>query len=461
MAHIREYTASASLPVSVEEAFAYHERPGALQRLVPPWESVEIERSDGSLEVGSRVVLTTRIFGYPVRWVAEHTEYDPPRLFADTQISGPFASWDHRHEFRSEGVGCSLQDQIAYQVPLGALGAMLGGGKALKTIERMFAFRHRLTRDDLQLHADRPTKPMRVAVSGSSGLVGGQLKSLLTLLGHEVRPIVRSISQDSSEIAVWNGQEQADKLNEVDVVFHLAGKSIADGRWSDTVKQEIRDSRVVKTRELCEAMAKLAHQPKVLICASATGIYGDRGDDVMGEGSAPGDDFLSGVAREWEEACLPAVEAGIRVVNARLGIVLSPTGGALQKMLLPAKFAGGALGNGRQWWSWMALDDVIGAFYHVMTDDSISGPVNFVSPNPLTNREFASALGRVLGRPAIFPAPAFALRAALGEMADALLLASTRVEPGVLTKAGYRYRFTDLTQTLRYLLGCERLGSIQ
>jgi uncharacterized protein (TIGR01777 family) len=461
MGHIREYAATVSLPVPMEEAFAYHERPGALKRLVPPWESVEIERSDGSLDVGSRVVLTTRVFGYPVRWVAEHTEYDPPHLFADTQISGPFASWDHRHEFQSEGVGCSLKDQIAYRVPLGALGAMLGGGKALKTIERMFAFRHRLTRDDLQLHADRPTAAMRIAVSGSSGLVGGQLKSLLTLLGHEVRPLVRSISQDSNEIAVWNGEEQAEKLNDVDVVFHLAGKSIADGRWSDSVKQEIRDSRVVKTRELCEAMAKLSHKPKVLVCASATGIYGDQGDQVLDEGSAPGDDFLSGVAQEWEEACLPAVEAGIRVVNARLGIVLSPTGGALQKMLLPAKFAGGALGTGRQWWSWMALDDVIGAFYHVMTDDSISGPVNFVTPNPITNREFASALARVLSRPAIFPAPAFALRAALGEMADALLLASTRVEPGVLTKAGYRYRFTDLTQTLRYLLGCERLDSIQ
>ncbi|MCP4891200.1 MAG: TIGR01777 family protein, partial [Planctomycetaceae bacterium] len=243
MGHIREYAATVSLPVPVEEAFAYHERPGALKRLVPPWESVEIERSDGSLDVGSRVVLTTRVFGYPVRWVAEHTEYDPPHLFADTQISGPFASWDHRHEFQSEGVGCSLKDQIAYRVPLGALGAMLGGGKALKTIERMFAFRHRLTRDDLQLHADRPTAAMRIAVSGSSGLVGGQLKSLLTLLGHEVRPLVRSISQDSNEIAVWNGEEQAEKLNDVDVVFHLAGKSIADGRWSDSVKQEIRDSR--------------------------------------------------------------------------------------------------------------------------------------------------------------------------------------------------------------------------
>ena len=422
---------------------------------------MEIERSDGSLQVGSRVVLTTKIFGYPVRWVAEHTEYDPPRLFADTQISGPFASWDHRHEFRPEGTTCSLQDRISYQVPLGALGAMLGGGKALKTIERMFAFRHRLTRDDLQLHADRPSTPLRVAVSGSSGMVGGQLQSLLTLLGHQVRPIVRSTSEDPNEIAVWDGEEQTSKLNDVDVVVHLAGKSIADGRWSDTTKQEIRDSRVVKTRELCQAMAKLSNKPKVLICASATGIYGDRGDDVLNEDSSPADDFLGGVAREWEEACLPAVEAGIRVVNARLGIVLSPAGGALQKMLLPAKFAGGALGNGRQWWSWMALDDVIGAIYHLMTDDSISGPVNLVSPNPITNREFASTLASVLRRPAIFPAPAFALRAALGEMADALLLASTRVEPGVLTRAGYRYRFTDLTETLRYLLGCERLDSDQ
>ncbi len=461
MGQLNKYVAVTSLPVPVEAAFAYHERPGALQRLIPPWESVQIEQSDNSLRVGSRVVMKTKVLGVPVRWVAEHTEYEPPHLFADTQLSGPFAKWDHRHEFQADGMATTLRDCITYQMPGGALGRTLGGGKALATIERMFAYRHRLTRDDLQLQADHPCQPMRVAISGSSGLVGSQLVALLTLLGHNVQSIVRSPSNDSTDIAAWDGMDEVAKFSDVDVVIHLAGKSIADGRWDAATKQAIRDSRVVKTRELCQSLAGLTNKPKVLICASATGIYGNRGDESLSESSAPGDDFLAGVAQEWEEACRPAVEAGIRVVNARFGLVLSPTGGALQKMLLPAKLAGGSLGNGRQWWSWIALDDVLGAIYHVMNDASISGGVNFVSPNPITNREFAATLGSVVGRPALLPAPAFALRAALGEMADALLLASTRVEPRVLTAAGYRYRFTDLAETLRYLLGYERLGSAE
>ncbi len=462
MAELQKYVASSSLPVSVEEAFAYHARPGALSRLIPPWESVQIESSDNSLEVGSRVVLRTSVFGVPVRWVAEHTEFDPPNLFADTQVSGPFAAWNHRHEFQAAGSYSSLRDCIEYRVPFGSIGRLFGGGKARATIEAMFAFRHRLTRDDLTLQADRPVaEPLRVAVSGSSGLVGTQLTSLLTLLGHEVVPIVRSLSDDQPGIAVWDSASQAAKLGDVDVVVHLAGKSIADSRWTDDVKREIRDSRVVKTRQLCQSLASLTRKPSVLICASATGIYGDRGDQVLDEDSAAGDDFLASVAKEWEAACQPAVDAGIRVVNARFGLVLSPQGGALQKMLLPAKFAGGALGGGDQWWSWIALDDVVGAIYHAITDDSLSGPTNFVSPEPITNRDFAGVLGSVLRRPALFPAPAFALRAALGEMADALLLASTRVVPTRLNQAGYRFRFTDLGELLRYTLGRERLESAE
>jgi len=455
------YVASSSLPVSVEEVFAYHERPGALNRLIPPWESVKIEHSDNSLQVGSRVVMTTKIFGVPVRWVAEHTEYDPPNLFVDTQVSGPFAAWTHRHEFNQVGRYTSLRDCIQYRLPLGSIGRMLGGGKARATLEAMFAFRHRLTHDDLTLQADRPADPLCIAISGSTGLVGSQLGSLLTLLGHHVRPIVRSPSDDASPIAVWESEAEAAKLADVDVVVHLAGKPIADARWNDEVKLQIRESRVLKTRQLCESLAKLSQKPAVLICASATGIYGDRGDEWLTEESAIGENFLAGVAEEWEAACRPAVEAGIRVVQARLGMVLSARGGALQKMLLPAKFAGGPLGSGNQWYSWIALEDVVGAIYHAITDASVSGPVNFVSPQPVTNQQFASTLAGVLGRPSIFPAPAFVLRAALGEMADELLLASARVRPTRLGKAKYRFRFTELDTLLRYTLGRERLESAE
>ncbi|TWU54560.1 Epimerase family protein [Rubripirellula tenax] len=463
MAEDEFYAATVSLAVPIDQAFAYHERPGALSRLIPPWESVELEHSDGSLTVGSQVVMKTKIFGIPFRWVARHTEYDRPRLFADTQVSGPFASWDHRHEFSEPSTEQSsmsqLRDQIRYRVPLGAVGRLFGGSKARRTIEAMFAFRHRLTQDDLQLHHDRPAEPMTIAISGSSGMVGSQLSALATLLGHQVRPIVRSVDKDPNTIAAWSNDDDLQKFEGVDAVVHLAGKSIADQRWTDPVKQEIRDSRVVKTRQLCELLARLDRKPSVLICASATGIYGDRGDEILTEDSQPDDSFLADVARQWEAACQPAIDAGIRVVHARFGIVLSPQGGALEKSLLPAKLAGGSLGNGRQWWSWIALDDVVGAIYHAITDPSMSGPVNFVSPTPVTNGEFAKTLASVVGRPALFPAPAFALRAALGEMADALLLSSCRAEPTRLQAAGYRFRFTELEPFLRYVLGRNRLRS--
>tara|TARA_R110002073_G_scaffold60209_27_gene151352 strand:- start:23143 stop:24561 length:1419 start_codon:yes stop_codon:yes gene_type:complete len=469
MGQKRHYRVTTPLPVSVADAFAYHERPGALQRLTPPWESVSLESSDQSLHVGSEVVLRTRFAGVPLRWVARHTEYDPPRHFADTQVSGPFASWNHHHEFRERvgaqpESGASLTDLVEYELPMGALGDFCGSSIAQRKIESMFAYRHRVTADDLQLIARYRSAPLRFAISGSSGLVGSNLTRLLTLLGHQATPIVRSKDHSSSDendcaIAAWSDASEIEKFSDVDVVVHLAGKSIAGGRWSEQVKQQIRDSRVVKTRQLCESLATLKRKPKVLICASATGIYGDRGDTVLDESSSPGDDFLADVASEWEAACQPAIDAGIRVVNARFGLVLSVAGGALEKMLLPAKMMGGKLGSGKQWWSWIALDDVLGAIYHCVQSEGVSGPVNFVSPEPITNADFTRVLGRVLNRPPLFPAPAFGLRLALGEMADALLLASTRVVPRALQQSGYTFRFSELESALRYSIGLDRLQS--
>ncbi len=455
---MKRYVACSSLPVSVEEAFQYHERPGALVRLIPPWESATVESSDGSLEVGSRVVVSTRIFGIPFRWRAEHTLYEPPNCFADKQVSGPFKSWNHVHRFEASGQYTLLRDSIEYELPLGLPGRVLGDGKALKTIEAMFAFRHRVTRDDLTLAADHPSEPLKIAVSGSTGLVGSQFCSLMTLLGHEIFPIVRSKSTDPKSIAAWDGEHE--KLSEVDAVVHLAGKPIA-GRWNDQFKQEVFESRVPKTRELCEKLASLSSKPKTLLCASATGVYGDRGDEELTEDSARGDNFLADVASQWEQACSPASDAGIRVVNARFGMILSPKDGALKKMLLPAKFCGGALGNGKQWWGWIALEDAIGAIYHVLQTPSLSGPVNFVAPDPCTNRQFAATLGSVVRRPALFPAPKFGLRIALGEMADSLLFASTRVTPTRLQQSRYRYRFTDLGDALSFYLGRPRLASAE
>ncbi len=470
MANCRQYIATQGLTVPAQTAFDYHDRRGALNRLVPPWESVTVEKSDGSLEVGSRVILRTSILGVPVRWVAEHTEYQPPTLFCDHQVSGPFAYWQHRHSFETINQNhasflSQLSDEISYRLPFGFLGNTFGAGKARKTIEAMFAYRHRITHDDLKLYSSYEPTPLRIAISGSNGLVGGALSSMLGLFGHQIHPIIRGEKRLPSEHSPWLDTPDEQTLENMDAVVHLAGKSIASGRWNTSLKAEIRDSRVSKTRQLCELLGSRKNPPKVLVCASATGIYGERGYEILDESSAMGElsqtgcGFLADVGKQWEEACQPAIDAGIRVIHARFGIILSPKGGALQKMLTPAKLLGGSLGSGKQWWSWISLDDAIGAIYHCIQHETLHGPVNLVSPHPTQNRQFVRQLGKALGRPAIFPAPAAGLRIGLGEMADALLLSSARVVPSKLLESNYSFRFTDLSDLFRYSLGLYRKPS--
>ena len=236
--------------------------------------------------------------------------------------------------------------------------------------------------------------------------------------------------------------------------MHLAGENIAAARWSERVKAKIRESRLRGTRVLCESVAKMSSPPKVLVCASAIGFYGDQADRLLDEDSPAGDMFLADVVRQWEAATQPALDAGIRVVNLRFGMILSPRDGALAKMLLPFRLgAGGRVGSGRQYWSWISIDDAAGAVHHALMSESLSGPVNAVSPNPVTNEQFTKTLGRVLNRPTVLPMPAAAARLALGQMADELLLASARVVPKKLEESGYDFRQPTLEGALRHLLG--------
>ena len=297
---------------------------------------------------------------------------------------------------------------------------------------------------------------MKVAVSGSSGLVGSALVPHLTAGGHQVARLVRSRAASPGEIA-WNpeaGTIDSAALEGFGAIIHLAGESIAHGRWTEAKKNRIRDSRVGSTRLLTAAIAGLSRPPQVLVCASAIGYYGDRGDELLKEDSPPGDDFLAGVCRAWEEAAEAAARRGVRVVQHRFGMILSTAGGALAKMLLPYRLgAGGPIGTGRQYVSWITLDDALGAIGHALATVTLRGPVNTVSPHPVTSREFARALGRVLHRPAILPLPAFAARLMFGEMADALLLSSQRVDPARLLSSGYHFLHPDLELALCHLLG--------
>jgi len=299
---------------------------------------------------------------------------------------------------------------------------------------------------------------LNVLISGSSGLVGSALIPELEERGHRVVRLVRGAGHSGDAVS-WDpaaGTIDAEALAESRPggVVHLAGESIASGRWTERKKREILESRREGTRLLAETIAGLSEPPEVMVSISASGFYGSRGDEFLTEDSESGDTFLARVCREWEAAAQPARDAGIRVVHPRLGVVLSADGGALATTLPIFKLGGGGrIGSGRQFWPWVALDDVVGAIIHSLEDESLRGPANVSSPNPERNAEYTRVLGRVLGRPTVVPLPAPAARVALGEMADELLLASARMKPEVLEKSGYEFRYPELEGALKHLLG--------
>ena len=304
--------------------------------------------------------------------------------------------------------------------------------------------------------AAKDAEPLRIAITGASGLVGSALVPFLIGRGHDVHRLVRSAPGNEKEIA-WDpasGKLDPDDLEGFDGIIHLAGEPIAE-RWTVAQKAKIRDSRIGGTRLLAETIATLQRKPRVLLSGSAIGIYGSRGDEWLDESSAPGtDDFLARVAQEWEAAATPAAAAGVRVIHPRLGVVLSPEGGALERLLSVFRLgAGGKIGHGDQWLSWIARDDTVAALHFLLRDDDIRGPVNIVAPNPETNAHFSKILGHVISRPALATVPAIAVRLMLGsEMANATVLASQRVRPKALDEYGFRFGYPHLEQALRHEL---------
>lgn len=298
----------------------------------------------------------------------------------------------------------------------------------------------------------------RILVSGVSGPIGIALVPALEASGASITRLMRPPSaanrRGNIETIPWNPAQPLapESVSGFDAVIHLAGESIA-GRWTPDKKQKIRNSRVVGTGHLAEALAQTKDKPQVFVCSSAIGYYGNRGDEVLAEKSTPGRGFLADVCREWEAATKPASDAGVRTVMIRTGVVLSRTGGALGKMLTPFKMGmGGEIGSGRQWMSWIDVQDMVGAILHILKTDLLQGPVNLVAPKPVTNAEFTKTLASVLSRPAIFPLPVFAVKLAFGEMGEALLLGSQRVEPSQLVESGYPFRFSELRTSLKNTL---------
>jgi uncharacterized protein len=436
----------------IDDVFAWHARAGAFTRLAPPWQPVHVRSEADSLKDG------TAILQLPggLTWVSQHDPhgYEPPHSFVDAVGSAGLSSlpvstllrWRHRHEFAEVG---PHQTRVTDHVttPIGS-----------RILRPMFRYRHRQLSDDLAAHrvaAAHGAAPMTVAVTGSTGLVGSALCAFLSTGGHTVIRLVRREARGPSE-RQWNPMAPSPSLLEgVDAVIHLAGASIA-GRFTDGHKRSVRDSRVEPTRLLAAAAAASVAGPRIFVAASAIGVYGaDRGEEHLTETSEQGDDFLAGVVAEWEEASSPASAAGIRVATIRTGIVQSARGGSL-KIYRPlfALGVGGRIAGGRQWVSWIDIDDLLDIYHRALFDDRVVGPVNAVAPNPVRNAEYASTLARVLKRPAVFPVPALAPRTVLGtEGSRNLVEGGQFVTPSVLAALSHEFRRADLESSLRHQLG--------
>ncbi|MCZ2342826.1 MAG: TIGR01777 family oxidoreductase, partial [Bacteroidales bacterium] len=412
-----------------------------------------------------RLSMRTRLLG-PIgkTWTVEICDVQPGRQFRDRQIHGPFAEWVHTHRLTPTADGyCLLDDEIHYRLPFGLLGQLIAGRWVQTRLERLFHYRHAVIASDLRRYLPFQSHPRwTIAVTGSTGLVGSQLCQFLAAGGHRVRRLVRqeprntrgAPSEDGTTFQLWDPHSPLSPtvLAGVDAIVHLAGESVAAGRWTAEKKRRIRESRVGPTTRLAEAAAVAG--VKVFLSASGIGIYGDRGDERLTEDSQLGSGFLADVCRDWEAACEPAAQAGIRTVQLRIGMVLSARGGALAAQLPAFRFgAGGVLGSGTQWVSWISIQDLIGVIHHALMDDTLSGPINAVAPHPITNREWGRLLAQVLRRPYLLTVPAGVLRLLLGEMADELILASQQVTSNRLPRVGFSFDHPHAVSALRFLLG--------
>lgn len=450
------FTRQQKLSVPARFAFDWHKNPGAFERLAPPWERVRVIEQAGGIEDG-RVVLEFHRGPFRRRWVAQHSDYIEGRQFHDEQVEGPFRSWSHTHRFDPVGPDTSLLvDSVQYELPLGSVGQALGGGYAVRSLERLFTFRQARLADDLaRHHALAGQRALTVAITGASGMIGRDVSSFLASGGHEVRPLVRVQPTDDKEIR-WDPDRHTidlSSLEGLDAVVHLSGQRL-DSRWTENRKKRIWDSRIGSTRFLAETLAGLEQAPKTLVVASAIGYYGSRDDELLTEESSPGSGFLANLCQAWEDAVAPAREAGIRVINLRSGVVLTLKGTPLSRLVRPAKLGLGAVvGSGDQYLSWISLDDMVGAIQHLLFAESVSGPVNVVAPNPVTSREFTKTLAAVLGRPAILRIPGALIKAPFGEMAQETILASQRVAPNVLLESGFQFLYPNLGSALRHEFG--------
>jgi uncharacterized protein (TIGR01777 family) len=453
----RRFRFASYFPCSARELYDWHSRPGALERLIPPWENTRVVSQTGLIEPGAQVVLRLHAGPFPYHWHARHVEDVPGVRFRDIQERGPFATWSHTHRFSDTPQGALLEDEIEYALPGQAL--LPGAADRLVTpmLARIFRYRHATLGDDILLHQRCSTKPLRILITGASGVLGSALRPLLSTGGHEVWTLVRRTPDRTRNEIYWNPAENQLNLAGLppfDGVIHLAGDNIGVGRWTGAKKKRVIESRVQGTGLIARTIAALPVKPKVLLSASAVGFYGNCLDCCMREEDRAGADFISDVCALWEHSARPAEEAGIRTVFMRIGVVLSPRGGALQRLLATSAigfFRG--FGGGDQFISWIGINDMVGAVLHALSCDRLEGPVNIAAPQPVTNAELMQALARVVRRPLLPAIPAGLLKFLYGQMASEVLLGGCRVTTDKLEQSGYIFRQPALEPALRQLLG--------
>ncbi len=453
----QSYTLVSPFPCTARELYEWHRRPGALERLIPPWENTTVIERRGGIDPGGRVVLRLHAGPVPLHWHARHIVNQPGVLFRDVLERGPFAKWSHTHRFLDTPQGAQLEDHIEYALPGQAMLPAWVKAKVHHALDRVFRYRHATLRDDLQLHQRASSQPLRILISGASGVLGSALKPLLTTGGHEVWTLVRRQPNRSQQEIYWNPEYDALNLNGLppfDGVIHLAGDNIGEGRWTDGKKRRVVDSRVQGTSLLARTLAALPVRPKVLLSASAVGFYGNCLDCCMREEDSAGTDFISDVCSLWEHSARPAEQAGIRTVFMRIGVVLSPQGGALSRLLATSALGfSSRFGSGDQFISWIGINDMAGAILHALTCESLEGPVNIAAPEPVTNARLMHTLAEVMRRPLLPPVPATLLKTLYGQMASEVLLGGCRVTNDKLQNSGYRFRHADLKTALQHLLG--------
>jgi uncharacterized protein (TIGR01777 family) len=438
-----------------EQLFDWHERDGAVNRLTPPWEKAEIIEKQGGITDGSRMKMRVKTGPISQEWIAVHKDYKRPETFTDVMEKGPFKTWQHKHSFFDQGDGSAIEDDITYSLPLSPISEIVAGRWVEQKLEKMFAYRYRITETDMQfMNKYKYTKKLIIAVTGANGLIGSNLIPFLTTQGHEIRKIARVSGATDKKYYHNTSTGEIKGFEGADVVIHLAGEPIANARWTDSKKKEIMDSRAIGTAQVATAIGKLEQPPKLLITASAIGFYGDRGDEIIDEFSEGRGGFSYDVCVNWENAARPVMDKGVRVVFARTGVVLSPQSGALTNFLPFFKaFMGSVPGSGKQYLSWISIDDMIRGITHCIYTEELEGPVNFTAPEPVRMKELAVVLGKVLNRPSGFRIPSFIVKIMFGQMGKELLLAGAKVLPKQLLDTGFDFTHARLEPALRHMLG--------